>query len=134
VNLKFAMVQYQSRPILYAGMTPQVTDHGTMEQLEADSLARLPNAMLKSMLKFVIEHAASSETAARLGQLTARGRPTINTPLYIAPTSRGVIPHLSHDNLQKHTRISAVYVPLEDCTCALSAKSCTLTFWLTVGG
>ncbi|KAJ9504273.1 hypothetical protein H2202_000329 [Exophiala xenobiotica] len=81
-----------------------------MEQLEADSLARLPNAMLK----FVIEHATSSETAARLGQLTAHGRPTINTPHYIAPTSRGVIPHLSHDNLQKHTRISAVYVPLED--------------------
>jgi hypothetical protein len=124
------MVQYQCRPILYAGLAPQVTDHGTMEQLEADSPARGP----KAMLKFVIEHATSSETAARLGQLTARGRPAINTPHYIAPTSRGVIPHLSHDNLQKHTRISAAYVPLEDCTCALSAKSCALTFWLTVGG
>jgi len=91
-------------------MGPQVTDHGTMDPLEADSPARLSDAMLK----FVLEHAASSETAARLGQLTAWGRPTINTPHYIAPTSRGVIPHLSHDNLQKHTRISAVYVPLED--------------------
>ena len=128
--MRGAILIWTERPKLYAGRTPQVTDHGTMDPLEADSPARLSDAMLK----FVLEHAASSETAARLGQLTAWGRPTINTPHYIAPTSRGVIPHLSHDNLQKHTRISAVYVPLEDCTCVLSAISCALTFWLTVGG
>lgn len=72
------------------------------------------------MLRFVIQqHATASQTAARLGQLALRSRPSINTPNYIVPISRGVIPHLSQDNLQKHTRISAVYVPLEDCRCIL---------------
>ncbi|EXJ60546.1 hypothetical protein A1O7_04699 [Cladophialophora yegresii CBS 114405] len=66
------------------------------------------------MLRFVLEHIPGSECAARLGRLTLRGRATTATPQYVVPTSRGVIPHLSHDNVQKHTKISAVYVPLED--------------------
>ncbi|KIX09660.1 uncharacterized protein Z518_00741 [Rhinocladiella mackenziei CBS 650.93] len=81
-----------------------------MEHMNGTSLPQLP----EEMLKFVLQHAAASETSARLGQLTFRGRPPISTPYYIVPTSRGVVPHLSQDNLQKHTGISAVFVPLED--------------------
>jgi len=113
-----------------------IDDNGKMEQVKDASLAQLP----EEMLKFVLQHAATatSETSARLGRLSLRGRSTINTPNYIAPTSRGVIPHLSHDNLQKHTKIPAVYVALEDCTLAhffFSAKLDTDFFGgLTVGG
>ena len=81
---------------------------------DASSLGQLPGAMLK----FVPQHASTSECAARLGQMTVRGLRPFSTPQYIVPTSRGVIPHLSQDNLQRHTKISAVYVPLEDCTFA----------------
>ncbi|OAP61703.1 hypothetical protein AYL99_03906 [Fonsecaea erecta] len=68
----------------------------------------------EEMFKFVLEQASTPKCAARLGHLTLRGRNPISTPHYVVPTSRGVIPHLSQDNLQKHTNISAVYVPLED--------------------
>ncbi|KIW68625.1 hypothetical protein PV04_04559 [Phialophora macrospora] len=66
------------------------------------------------MLRFALQHAPASESAARLGQLTLRGRTSTSTPHFVVPTSRGIVPHLSHDNVQKHTKISAVYVPLED--------------------
>ena len=92
---------------------------GNMEDAIGAPVGQPPD----EMFKFVLQHATASETAARVGQLVLRSRPSINTPSYIVPTSRGVIPHLSQDNLQKHTRISAVYVPLEDCTfLPISAK------------
>ncbi|EXJ92101.1 hypothetical protein A1O3_00651 [Capronia epimyces CBS 606.96] len=82
-----------------------------MEEVSSASLAQLPH----EMLKFVLQHTSASEGAARLGQLSFRARPTtINTPHYLVPTSRGVIPHLSQDNVQRHTKITAVYLPLED--------------------
>lgn len=83
-----------------------------MAQLDVSSLGQLPD----EMLRFVLQHGMGLETGARLGQLTVHNRPVIQTPHYIVPTSRGAIPHLSQDNLQKHTRISAAYVSLEDCT------------------
>ncbi|KAI1615190.1 queuine tRNA-ribosyltransferase [Exophiala viscosa] len=82
-----------------------------MEDATGAPVAPAPGEMFKFVLQ---KHASASETAARIGQLALHSRPSINTPNYIVPTSRGVIPHLSQDNLQKHTRISAVYVPLED--------------------
>ncbi|KIW45921.1 uncharacterized protein PV06_01627 [Exophiala oligosperma] len=81
-----------------------------MAQLDVSSLGQLPD----EMLKFVLQHGTVSEAGARLGQLTVHNRSAIQTPHYIVPTSRGAIPHLSQDNVQKHTRISAAYVSLED--------------------
>ncbi|KAK5038087.1 hypothetical protein LTS07_001555 [Exophiala sideris] len=92
----------------------------------------------EDMLKFVLQqHATASESAARIGQLALRSRPSINTPNYMVPSSRGVIPHLSQDSLQKHTRISAVYVPLEDCTflpisTKLYTDSLAYSWWIIV--
>ena len=53
-------------------------------------------------------------TCARSVCAQIAGR-SIQTPHYVAVTSRGVIPHLSPDVLQKHTRISLMYYGLEDC-------------------
>lgn len=53
-------------------------------------------------------------TGARLGQLITRAG-KIQTPNFIAPSSRGVVPHLSQDNLRDHTKIPGVYVATEDC-------------------
>lgn len=58
---------------------------------------------------------APATSGPRLGRLAARGV-QIDTPAFIAPSSRGVVPHLSHDNLRDHTAIQAAYVALEDCT------------------
>ena len=57
----------------------------------------------------------------RLGRLLLRHGHAIETPHYLAITSRGVVPHLSQDNLQRHTNIKAAYLGLEDC------KSCSIT-------
>ncbi|KAK8208171.1 tRNA-guanine transglycosylase family protein [Phyllosticta capitalensis] len=50
----------------------------------------------------------------RLGSLSIPGRPAVPTPHYIANTSRGVVPHLSQDNLERHSNINGLYVGLED--------------------
>ncbi|KIW99266.1 uncharacterized protein Z519_00929 [Cladophialophora bantiana CBS 173.52] len=81
-----------------------------MEPVTGASLAQLPD----EMFEFILQQVSMPGCAGRLGQLILRGRPAISTPNYVVPTSRGVIPHLSQDNLQKHTNISTVYVPLED--------------------
>ena len=52
---------------------------------------------------------------ARLGCLSLPGRKPINTPHYVAVTSRGAVPHLAPDMVKDHTAIEGVYVPLEDC-------------------
>jgi len=58
--------------------------------------------------------AAATTHGARLGRLVARNV-QIDTPAFLAPTSRGVVPHLSHDNLRDHTNVKGVYAALEDC-------------------
>ncbi|KAI5854187.1 tRNA-guanine(15) transglycosylase-like protein [Tricharina praecox] len=57
--------------------------------------------------------ATATAHGARLGRLVARNV-QIDTPAFLAPTSRGVVPHLSHDNLRDHTDIRGVYAALED--------------------
>lgn len=39
----------------------------------------------------------------------------VQTPHFLANTSRGSIPHLTPDNVVRHTQISGIYVALEDC-------------------
>ncbi|KAK6523826.1 hypothetical protein TWF281_001794 [Arthrobotrys megalospora] len=53
-------------------------------------------------------------TAARTGVLNLSKGFTLQTPNFLAPTSRGVVPHLSPDNLEKNTGVEGVYVALED--------------------
>ncbi|KAM4056062.1 queuine tRNA-ribosyltransferase domain-containing protein [Hirsutella rhossiliensis] len=57
---------------------------------------------------------ATNGCAARLGRLALPGRRVIETPNYTAVTSRGAVPHLTPDNLSKHTTVGAAYLALED--------------------
>ncbi|KAL5604200.1 hypothetical protein BROUX41_002181 [Berkeleyomyces rouxiae] len=52
--------------------------------------------------------------AARLGRLSLPGKPAIETPAFFAVTSRGTVPHVTQDNLTKHTQIHGVFMALED--------------------
>ncbi|KAG5979364.1 hypothetical protein E4U55_005254 [Claviceps digitariae] len=58
--------------------------------------------------------AAAGGYAARLGRLSIPGRRRIDTPNYTAITSRGVIPHLTPDNVTRHTNLTSAYMALED--------------------
>ncbi|KAI9834570.1 MAG: hypothetical protein M1819_002946 [Sarea resinae] len=83
-----------------------------MAEGENGTTATLPEEMIFSILKSPALTADASQ--ARLGRLLVPGRKSIQTPHFIANTSRGVVPHLAHDLMRRHTDISGVYVALED--------------------
>lgn len=64
---------------------------------------------------FNILKSSASTLSPRLGRLSLTGRNAIDTPHYLANTSRGLVPHLSQDNFAQESSISGVYVALEDC-------------------
>ncbi|KAL9616737.1 MAG: hypothetical protein Q9160_008425 [Pyrenula sp. 1 TL-2023] len=66
------------------------------------------------MLSFVVTHNKSPTLGPRLGDLRVASRCRIQTPHYVATTSRGVVPHVTPDLVCKHSKISSVYVALED--------------------
>lgn len=72
-------------------------------------------ATRSDMFSFRLLPSSAAAAGPRLGRLVCRNV-QIDTPAFIAPSSRGVVPHLTHDNLRDHTAIKAAYVALEDCT------------------
>lgn len=63
----------------------------------------------------ILKSAGKGTASARLGRLSLAGRKPIDTPNYVAMSSRGVIPHLTPDMVQKHTEFGAAHMALEDC-------------------
>ena len=55
------------------------------------------------------------EHGPRVGVLSADGRLPIDTPHYLLVSSRGAVPHISQDNLRRHTSVGGIYTALEDC-------------------
>ncbi|KAF8468807.1 tRNA-guanine(15) transglycosylase-like protein [Kalaharituber pfeilii] len=62
----------------------------------------------------ILPSASVKETGPRLGRLVVSKSHVLDTPTFIAPTSRGAVPHLSHDTLRNHTQIKGIYAALED--------------------
>ena len=64
---------------------------------------------------FSVISAATTGIGARLGRVVLPGRKVVDTPHYLASTSRGVVPHVTPDTFVRSTSINGVYVALEDC-------------------
>lgn len=77
----------------------------------SEKLARLPLEIFSFTL---LEHKPSG-LGPRLGTITFKGRAPLQTPHYIALSSRGAVPHLSQDVMRKHTNIKGIHAALEDC-------------------
>lgn len=75
------------------------------------------------MRPFRLLNSAKPSHGPRLGELTLPQRHAIETPHYIAVTSRGAVPHLTQDNLKQHSNIKAAYLGLEDCEHISAASS-----------
>ncbi|KAK3068807.1 hypothetical protein LTR53_013333 [Teratosphaeriaceae sp. CCFEE 6253] len=75
----------------------------------SSSLAQLPDEMFS-----LIRATATQHLAPRLGRLSLANRKAMETPHYLAITSRGVVPHITQDTYIRDTSISGVYVGLED--------------------
>lgn len=58
----------------------------------------------------------------RLGRLSRAGRRDLDTPNFLAVSSRGVVPHLTPDVISAHTCIRGVHMALEDCESARNAS------------
>ena len=74
-------------------------------------MAKLPPELLSFELIKPLNH----ESGARLGRLCFPGRQSIESPHYIAISSRGAVPHLSQDTMGESTGIKGLYTALEDC-------------------
>lgn len=104
------LVEINSLVLLMNPATTTYQRRRTMESPGCDGQGQ-------EMFLFRLIKAAPPGGGARLGRLTTAGSSVqIDTPSFLAPSSRGVVPHLSHDNLREHTAIRGVYVALEDCT------------------
>ena len=73
--------------------------------------ARLPS----EIFAFTLSEPNSKGLGPRLGTIAFKGRAPLQTPHYIALSSRGAVPHLSQDVMRKYTSIRGVHVALEDC-------------------
>lgn len=81
--------------------------------MSSEAVGDCPQALGDTM--FSITKPSASTNSARLGVLRLPNRKPIQTPHYIALGSRGAIPHLTQDNVVKHTDIRGVYMAVEDC-------------------
>ncbi|CAI6100384.1 unnamed protein product [Clonostachys chloroleuca] len=62
----------------------------------------------------ILSAAVGDGTSARLGQLALPGRKLVETPNFTSVASRGAVPHLTPDNVTRHTDLSSTYMALED--------------------
>ncbi|MCJ1468863.1 hypothetical protein MMC07_007493 [Pseudocyphellaria aurata] len=76
---------------------------------QVDQLPRCTRP-LKANFSFTI----SSDNGSRRGNVHVPGRKTIQTPHYLALSSRGIVSHLSQDTMREHTSITGLYTALED--------------------
>ncbi|KAF7720202.1 Uncharacterized protein PECH_008574 [Penicillium ucsense] len=65
-------------------------------------------------MSFTVLSSAAPVLAPRLGTLALAGRQALATPNLVPLTSRGTVPHISHDMVRKETAIKNFYVGLED--------------------
>ncbi|EFW16060.1 hypothetical protein D8B26_006213 [Coccidioides posadasii str. Silveira] len=73
-----------------------------------------PNNLADEMHGFTLLNSAPSILAPRLGRLCLKGRKPIQTPHYVPITSRGAVPHVSHDTMRDHMSVQSLYAGLED--------------------
>ncbi len=68
-----------------------------------------------TMVFELLKSTAGDGVGARLGRLVFPGRAVVQTPNFFAATSRGVVPHLSPDNVSRYNVLAGAYMGLEDC-------------------
>lgn len=76
-----------------------------------------PPKSLNKLISFDFLGPKGCNDEPRLGRLALRGRASMETPHYVAISSRGVVPHLSQDMMRENTTTKGMYAALEDCEC-----------------
>ena len=71
----------------------------------------------------VLSHVDPNVLSPRLGRLCVQGRKDLETPNFMAVTSRGVVPHITPDILSANTQVGGVHMALEDCKPLLDSRA-----------
>ena len=86
------------------------------------SHAEASTQSMSEMLRFSTRPLQNVSTIAsalhvqpRLGSLLMKNKSPIETPHYFVASSRSVIPHVTQDNVVKHTNINLAHFAIEDC-------------------
>lgn len=113
--LRFSIGKAQSiriyPPLAQPGSPVTHPEHVTMTtNAEPSNDSQIPD------MAFQLFKKGLGNGASRLGRLSLTQRKPIETPNYIATTSRGTIPHITPDNISKHVSFGGAYMALEDCT------------------
>ena len=107
--------------------------YSTMAEVPAP-LKSSPDQLHQELLSFKISKPLQADTNARLGRLSFHGRSPIETPHYIAISSRGCVPHLTQDTMREQTFIKAIYTGLEDCMISCCQTLCESMLTLSSNG
>jgi len=75
----------------------------------------LPGDIRNGVFKVDPLNSLNTESCVRTGTLALQGRRAVETPNFLAITSRGSVPHITPDVLLEHTGIGGVHIALEDC-------------------
>src|SRR5690625_173250 len=108
-------ISYQRRLHFSASKTANTTEDTPTSGRNAGMSFGTNPGLPDEMLSFNVLNSAPSVLAPRLGRLSLEGRKALQTPCYVPLTSRGTLPHITHDMMRDHTSIGSLYVGLEDC-------------------
>jgi len=84
------------------------------EQGESHEVSR-PKPSIFTLYNKSDSNVASDSDAARLGRVSLPGRKSLETPNFLALTSRGVVPHISPDVVGEQTDFCGIFTAIEDC-------------------
>jgi len=78
----------------------------------------MPSERARKLAFEVLGHVDPNIINARLGRLSIAERRDVETPNFLAVSSRGVIPHMTPDVISASSKIAGVHMALEDCKLA----------------
>jgi queuine tRNA-ribosyltransferase subunit QTRTD1 len=70
---------------------------------------------IKSLSFEVLGDGDLNTAGPRLGRLSVKDRKDLETPNFVAVSSRGVVPHITPDVIMASSQIGGVHLALEDC-------------------
>jgi len=86
----------------------------------------MPSETARKLAFEVLGHVDPNIVSARLGRLSIPERTDVETPNYLAVSSRGVIPHMTPDVIAASSKIAGIHMALEDCKLAMRLLCVTL--------
>ena len=97
-----------------------------VRSLSSAIVTRKQRAMRTKAVSFELFTLPSTNAGgkARHGRLSCLDRREVETPTYIALSSRGAVPHLSQDTARDNTALAGLHTALEDCEC--SHQNCSM--------